>query len=99
MKETKEKLRPCDYKHYSNYSLEEKKKLRALMQSQKEKIKAQRDLIENSIMKAYKERLDLIDKFLHNEVHVEYYVKRQTYLGKYIASFFKDTGKKLEAEE
>ena len=95
----KKKLRPCDYKHYSNYSVEEKKKLRELMQSQKDKIKAQRDLFEKSIMAAFKERLDLIEKFLHNEVHVEYYAKRQEYLGKYIISFFKETSKKLEQEE
>jgi hypothetical protein len=89
----KEKLMPCDYKHYSNYSVEKKKELRIVMARQKEMLKEQRRLIETSLLAAINERIQLTDKFLHNEVHLDYYIKRQEYLGKYVQGFFKEASK------
>lgn len=85
-----------DYKFYNQLSIEKKREVRTLLERQKENILKQRELLDKNLMAALKERIQLIDKLLHNEIHFEYYVQRQKYLGEYIKKFFVAMGGKNE---
>jgi hypothetical protein len=81
-------------KFYRSLKVEERKKLREAIEKARANQIRQRDILENSLMKAMRERIDLNSQLLKNEISIERYIKRSNYLSKYIISFFKYMGDK-----
>jgi hypothetical protein len=72
---------------------EKRRGLRKLLEQQRAVFVKERDLIDKSIAAVIRERIELVDRLLKNDVSIEYYVKRQAYLNKYVTTFFQYMGK------
>jgi hypothetical protein len=73
-----------EYKFYNKLPAKERKKLRAVMLEQRQNYLKVMALLDRTIISAMEERVELVDKFLKGEIHLQYYVKRQKYLSEYI---------------
>lgn len=72
---------------YQSFDIDKRRKIKAMMLKIRESTQSQIDLYEKNILRLFRDRKDMIDKFLHNEITLEQVQYNFKQTDKYVKAF------------